>query len=142
MATSATLNVDQGATYRVIVTLTTPSNPPTVPETEVPLDLTGAHARMTVRPGYGQPSVLDLDDQELGGITLGGTAGTVTVELTAQQTGSLPVAPGANPFVVPFATFVFDIAITLSSGDVTRGLQGVIVASGGVTFVSGTSGPQ
>jgi hypothetical protein len=51
-----------------------------------PIDLTGATASMTVWRGSNEADVLATLSTETGGITLGGTAGTVSVSVPATTT--------------------------------------------------------
>lgn len=51
-----------------------------------PIDLTGATASMTVWRGANEADVLATLSTETGGVTLGGTAGTVSVSVPATTT--------------------------------------------------------
>ncbi len=89
----------------------------------VPVDLTGWTAHMQVRPAYAnQTSVVLADLTDGSGITLGGTAGTILLELTGTQTAALS-----------FDTAVYDLYLTNPSGRPTRLLEGIVTLSDQVT---------
>ena len=56
------------------------------------VNLTGYTARLIVRKDYASAPVIDLANGS--GITLGGTAGTIDINITAAQTERLPVMTG------------------------------------------------
>jgi hypothetical protein len=89
------------------------------------VDLTGWHAHLQVRPGFASqtPAVLINLTDPSGGITLGGTAGTISLALSAAQTAALSFASPA----------VYDLKMTNPSGSVTRLLQGAVTLSQQVT---------
>lgn len=79
-----------------------------------PVNLTGYSARCQGRTAAGTtPASWDVDDDTLGGVTLGGVAGTVTVELTAAQTDALAGSRG-----------VWAILLTDPSGNPVEWLRG------------------
>lgn len=81
-----------------------------------PVDLTGRTAKMQVRSSYRSDVVLLELSTENGGITLGGTAGTVDRLITAAQTSALP-ARGC----------VYDLELySPGGGDTDRFLEGSI----------------
>ena len=93
-----------------------------------PVNLTSYHAAMQIRPDWlvagetpGTPDV-DLDDQTKGGITLGGSAGTVTVTIPAAVTAALAIDRGK-----------YDLELTAPSGAVTKFLRGSVTILGEVT---------
>jgi hypothetical protein len=85
-----------------------------IDENYVPIDLTGATAKLTVRDGDGEELLVltEADD-----ITLGGVAGTFEVEFTDENTVDLPTQ---------YLTFNFDI--TLASGEIIAVYWGTIEA--------------
>ena len=127
--------VEQEATFRQRMTWTRrlaagePSAPgdttKTLPDgttvTVRPYDLTNCTARRQIRRGY------DVDPEFLtltvgNGLTLGGTAGTIDIHLTAAQTDSLTVKRAR-----------YDLLVTFPGGDVRRVLEGRLLISRNVT---------
>lgn len=86
-----------------------------------PYDLTGCTARMHVRPRVGGDLQVELTTEN-GGLTLGGTAGTITIYMTGTQTDQII---GKKP--------VYDILVKFPSGDTRRALQGTFAVSPNVT---------
>lgn len=87
-----------------------------------PIDLTGYTARMQVREKITSTSaVLDLTTAN-GGVTLGGTAGTIRVLATAAQTAALTIASG-----------FYDLEIIDVTAAVRRLLEGAVTISKEVT---------
>ena len=79
------------------------------------VDLTGYTARMQVRSSYDSSTpVVSLASGS--GITLGGTAGTIELFLSAAETEALDGTP--NP------QFIYDLELQSSSGVVTRLVEG------------------
>lgn len=113
MASPATYNqvVPQSTTYQFACT---------IQEDTVPWNLTGYTAVMTVRPFLGSTTVTLLATTENGKITLGGTLGTITVNLSALDT-TLKAEP-----------YVYDIVLN-SGGTITRILEGQFIVTAGVT---------
>jgi len=107
------LSIEQGATYNLVLTWK-------VDGTAV--NLTNYTARLQAR--------VDVEDTETvlsmttagGGITLGGAAGTITLDRTAAQTAA--IAAG---------TYIYDLEMVAGSGTVTRLVQGELVVSAEVT---------
>jgi hypothetical protein len=98
----------QGSTYRETFTWET-GDPPTA------VNLTGCTARMQVRASVNSPvKLLDLTTEN-GGITLGGSAGTIQVL----------VAPSATAGQ-PWRTGVYDLEVIFVGGDVRRLLAGAV----------------
>ena len=86
-----------------------------------PIDLTGYSAAMMVRSLIESTStILSLTSDD--GITLGGDAGTIFIEITTAQSAALP--PGDA---------VYDLELTGPSGEVERLLQGPFIVSPEVT---------
>ena len=110
------LKIDQGATFTKVVTWkTSPSTP---------VDLTGCTARMQVRSKVDSPTVLLSLSTTDGSIVLGGTAGTVTLKLSATQTAA-----------ITWTTGVYDLEVVFSDGTVKRLIQGSVSVSPEVTRV-------
>ena len=86
-----------------------------------PIDLTGYAARMQMRQSYeAEPAVLSLLTGGAG-ITLGGTAGTIDITVSASVTNDIPALQ-----------YVYDLEVE-ASGVVTRVVQGLITVSPEVT---------
>lgn len=80
-----------------------------------PVNLTGYTARMQVRPSYDSGSaVVSLTSGT--GITLGGTAGTVLLEMNATTTAALDGTPNAQ--------YIYDLELISGAGYVTRLVEG------------------
>jgi hypothetical protein len=109
------LQVDQGSDWSATLTIM---------QNGTPLDLTGYSAHMQIRSQPGGTVYADLSNAS-GGITLGGTAGTVYLRLTNAQTAALPAAPGAAP--------VYDLKLTDPNGLVSFVLDGSITVRAQVT---------
>lgn len=118
-----------------------------------PVNLTGCHARMQVRASASATTkILDLDDQLKGGITMGGTAGTITVMIPNSKLtliadgGTLDLSSvTGNPQTI-LESFdngttmrgvglsgVFDLELVDTLSAVTRLLQGQVVFDPEVT---------
>ena len=105
-----------GKTYKV-------SDGTVAPKSDmVPVDLTGCTARMHARAKIGDASALLTLTTENGGITLGGVAGTITINISAVATAALT-----------WKSAVYDLEIVLSTGDVRRLMAGSISVSFEVT---------
>lgn len=94
------------------------------PADAVPIDLTGCLARMQVRDETDSPVVLVSLTTENGGITLGGTSGTIDLYLPDEATTAFAWTGG-----------VWDLEIEDSTGEVIRLAQGSISVSPEVTRV-------
>lgn len=108
----------QGATFRKRLRWTNKA-------TGTPLDLTGCKARMQVRAEVESTEVLLELTTENGGITLGGTAGTIDFYVGATATAAFTWTSG-----------VFDLEIVHPGAlpdDVTRLAQGPVSVSPEVT---------
>ena len=87
-----------------------------------PINLTGYTARMMVRTTIDAPTPFITLTTENGGITLGGTAGTVVLNMSATATAALTESIG-----------LYDIELVSGAGVVTRFLQGIVTISKEVT---------
>lgn len=108
------LTIYQGANFSQQFTWTDTNN--------TPINLTGYTARMHARTSVNAPTPFLNLTSPSGGITLGGSAGTVTVALTAAATAAIDEVLG-----------VYDLELVAPSGDVTRFLQGTVTISREVT---------
>jgi hypothetical protein len=77
-----------------------------------PVDLTNYDARMQVRPSHGAHTVV-LNLTAGTGITLGGTAGTIFIEASPEQTAAIPATQ-----------YVYDLEMVAAGGAVTRLVEG------------------
>ena len=112
---AGTLNftIEQGATFNLLLTWEI---------NNVAVNLTGYTARLQAR--------VDVEDTETiltlttanGGITLGGAAGTISLDQTATQTTLLPAG-----------TYVYDLELIAANATVTRLVQGELAISAEVT---------
>lgn len=109
------LVIEQGATFNKVITWKT-GNPP------LAVNLTGCTARMQIRETIQATNVLASLTTENGGITLGGSAGTITLLINAADTTLYAWTAG-----------VWDIEIMTASGVVTRLLYGSVVVTPEVT---------
>lgn len=85
------------------------------------VNLTGCTARMQGRTSVGATTTIFSLTTENGGITLGGTAGTISILLTDEQTALITESG------------VYDIEIEFASGVVRRILEGAFILSPEVT---------
>jgi hypothetical protein len=109
------LTIYQGATFDL--TMTWRQGTPLAP-----VNLTGYTARMQLRETTGSPTtVLSLTSANGGGITLGGAAGTIALNVSATVTAAM--APG---------TYLYDLEL-VSGATVTRLVEGRAVVSPEVT---------
>ena len=107
------LLIPQGATFsRVILWKADNAN----------VNLTGYTARMQLRTSAEAIATLEDLTTENGGITLGGTAGTITLSLTATETAALPATRA-----------VYDLELISSGGVVTRLVEGVATITRNIT---------
>lgn len=117
------INVEQGASFRMSLTWTAPGTrtPDGVLVPGAPYDLTGAHARMQIRKGPGQPVLVDLRDGD--GITLGGTTGRIEIYISPERTEALATKRAR-----------YDVFIVLPNGlDVARVLKGRVTVDYAIT---------
>ncbi len=104
--------IEQGATFNLLMTWKI---------NDVEVNLTGYSARLQAR--------VDVEDTETilsltsgAGITLGGAAGTISLDRTATQTALLPMGE-----------YVYDLELQSGGGTVTRLVQGQLTISAEVT---------
>ena len=104
--------IEQGATFNLLLTWKI---------NDLPVDITNWTARLQAR--------VDVEDTEIilslttgAGITLGGAAGTISLDQTAIQTTLLPAG-----------TYVYDLELISGIGTVTRLVQGELNISPEVT---------
>jgi hypothetical protein len=112
MAGEYNFTIEQGATFNLLMTWRIDN---------VAVNLTGYIARLQAR--------IDVDETDTilslttgAGITLGGAAGTISLDQTATQTALLPKGE-----------YVYDLELQSSGGIVTRLLQGELNISAEVT---------
>lgn len=99
------LQVNQGETFTKVFTYKNPDGSL--------IDLTGYSARMQVRTNYEAPTFLLELTTANGGIVIGGTAGTITINITPAQT--LAIAITSLVGIPPYQNFVYDLEIALGS---------------------------
>ena len=116
-ATTLTITIEQGATYSKLITWKTGTP-------ALPIDLTGCTARMQVRAKITSVTPLLELTTENGGIILGGTAGTITLFISAEDTAAFDWDGGA-----------YDLEIEFTDGTVVRRLYGSVSVSPEVTRV-------
>jgi hypothetical protein len=108
------LTVYQGASFREHFTWTDENN--------TPVNLTGYTARMQARPAPESADAFMALTTANGGITLGGAAGTILVQMSAAQTAALPSGGGH-----------YDLELVAADGTVTRLLMGRLYISQEIT---------
>jgi hypothetical protein len=108
------ITIDQGADFVLPLTYLNPN--------QTPVNITGWSAEMMVRQTYSDNTPLVSLSSQSNGITLGGTAGTITIDIPASQTEVLP------PGVACYDIKLFDIY-----GDIQRLIQGSVTISAAVT---------
>jgi hypothetical protein len=89
--------------------------------TATPIDLTGYAAKMQVRKSLDASSAL-LTLSSTAGITLGGAAGTVRLEVAATKLSQIPAG-----------IYYYDLELTSAAGKVTRLLQGKFTVTREIT---------
>jgi hypothetical protein len=118
-AAKINLTVEQGATFIRTFVWKDGKNKP--------VNLTGYSAALQVREtaALSSPVLLELGSvPPETGITLGGTAGTITIEISDETTAALTFKKG-----------VYDILLTPSNGKNVRILQGSFTVSPAVTHL-------
>ena len=105
MAASYPITIEQGATFQLNLLWKDGLN--------APINLTGYTARMQVRRKRADVSPLLNLTTENGGITLGGSAGTIAVVATATLTAALPAK-----------SCLYDLELVSAAGVVTRLIEG------------------
>jgi hypothetical protein len=114
------LCINQGATFtRVFVWIAGQCGCGTVGVSSGPVDLTGYTAALQIR-AYPLATAILYDASA--NLTLGGTAGTITL-----------VIPAANTETFTWWQGVYDLLLTDSSGNATRLLAGAVTVSPAVT---------
>jgi hypothetical protein len=113
MAGSFDFTIEQGATFNLVMTWKIDG---------VAVNLTGYTARLQARVDVADTTTVLSMTTAGGGITLGGAAGTITLDQTATQTTALSVG-----------SFVYDLELISSANVVIRLLQGELVISAEVT---------
>lgn len=108
------ITIDQGATFELGLTWTD--------NAAVPVDMTGATARMMVRRRHKDDTVL-LSLTSASGITINVATGRIDVVATATLTAALP-AP---------LTGVYDLEVEFDTGRVVRLVQGATIITPEVT---------
>lgn len=108
----------QGSTFNELVTYQTGATAAAA----VPVNLTGCTARMQARPTVESTTVLLSLNTENGGITLGGAAGTIRLQLSATATA-----------LITWKQAVYDLELVFADGTVQRKLAGSISVSPEVT---------
>lgn len=115
--------IDQGATFRKAITWKDGAGNP--------VNLNGYAARMQVRSSFASSTTVLNMTTDNGKIMLGGSAGTISLYLSASDTASLSTASPAD-FGDAFVG-VYDLELVAPSGDVTRLLQGSFAVNPEVT---------
>lgn len=110
------IRCDQGSTFQRVITVTQAVSG----DTYEPVDLTGYSARMQIRKKFGGTLLIELTSDEDGGITLGGPEGTVTIDMTAEQTAEIT------------RSGVYDLELVIGS-TVTKMLRGQFILTHEVT---------
>lgn len=98
------------------------------PSTNLPINLTGYTAKLQFRWVFGDPSV-QLELTQASGIVLGGTAGTITINITDTQTTALALA-------LPRTRGLYDLFLTnpaTSPHTVTKFSEGFVYIEPAVT---------
>ncbi|WP_371784687.1 hypothetical protein [Streptosporangium subroseum] len=112
MAGNYRLKIDQGTTIERPLRWTRDG---------LPVDLTGATARMEIRDKAGGTLIHRLDTEN-GGITLGGVTGTILL-IIAAEVSSAWTARAA----------VYDLEVVEATGKVSRLIEGAVTISAEVT---------
>ena len=105
--------IEQGATFNLLLTWKID---------DVPVNITNWTARLQARVDVEDAEVILSLTTSNGGITLGGAAGTISLDQTATQTALLPAG-----------TYVYDLELISGVGVVTRLVQGELNISPEVT---------
>jgi hypothetical protein len=112
---AGTLNftIEQGATFNLLLTWEINGTP---------VNITNWTARLAARVDVEDTEVILSLTTSNGGITLGGAAGTISLNQTATQTALLPAG-----------TYVYDLELISAAAAVTRLVQGELNISPEVT---------
>ena len=111
MADTYDMQIDCGSTYQLTITWTTPAG--------AAINITGYTARMKMKNKHGGTLYCSLTETD--GLTLGGSAGTIAIEISAARTAALS------------GTGVYDVEVESAGGVVTRILEGTWSARPEVT---------
>jgi hypothetical protein len=111
------LKIDQGATFQDVTTYK-------AGDPAVPVNLTGCTARMHIREELETPTVLLELTTENGGITLGGVAGTITLNISATATA-----------LITWTAAVYDLELIFADSTVRRLLAGGVSVSPEITRI-------
>jgi hypothetical protein len=109
------LEIKQGATLSIVATWKDSAG--------TAINLTSYTARLSVRETYSSSTSILTLTTENGGISLGGSAGTITLSASATTTAAL---------TAPFSG-VYDLELVSGGGVVTRLLEGAATVSPEVT---------
>jgi len=107
--------IEQGATFDELITYKDAAGNP--------VDLTGYTARMQIREKITDATPVHSMDTTTGGITMGGTAGTIQLFISDADTAAMNMPKGG----------VYDLEIVSPTGKVTRLLEGKVIFSPEVT---------
>ncbi len=113
-----TLSIWQGQTFNDALTMQDP--------TGAAIDLTGYTAQLMARVDITDTAPQITWGTTTGEIVLGGTAGTITFNVSAATTAALNTLEETT-------TWAYDLVITSASGIAERVIQGVMVIYPGVT---------
>lgn len=127
MAAVYPLLVDQGETFRLSLVYATPGASEADPP--VPVDLTGATAAMQVRERYGATVLAEITTEN-GGISIEPLEGVIEIVLTDAQTDAMGVKEGSTK---PRTSALYDLEVTLGSGDVKRVVEGTVTINPNIT---------
>ena len=123
------LTVQQGATFRANFLVNNADG--------TPATLTGVSAQMIVKPSYTGEAIITLSSPS-NGITVGANTDPVgnqiDITISNTQTAALEV-PGnqLNSTGQPYVDFVYDLFITMPSGDVYKQAYGTFTVVGSVS---------
>jgi len=106
--------IEQGATFNLPITWKDQNNNP--------INLSGFTANMMMRATPSDTSSFINLTTSNGGITLGGSAGTIAIYMSSAATAAITQTHG-----------VYDLILTDNSGNVTRLLQGNVIINQDVT---------
>lgn len=106
--------IEQGATFKRTITWKDSAGNP--------VNVTGYTGRMQIRATVDSPTIIHTLTVANGQITLGGAAGTVTLNIPDETTATFT-----------FTDAVYDLELESGTGDVTRLLEGRLVLSKEVT---------
>ena len=105
MADIHDLNVDQGSDFEVQLQL--------LDALDEPLDLTGCSAAMDLRKSFRGASFLSLTSDEGGGLTIDAESGTITIDITHEQSSALG-----------YGVYLYDLELIFPDETVWRVIEG------------------